>query len=212
MTFRLRWILNCAAGEFLGIALAAALAVVGNILIGEPYLFGQKLIILALALLSGLMEGSILSWFQWRVLQERVPALPWRRWWRNTVIIAVGGWLLGMLPSLILTGTEPETTGQPFDPPWWVIITSAGTMGLLLGALFGVAQWLELRRHLQGAASWVGLNALGWLFGMIFIFIAATWPDVATPVPWIILSGMTGGLLAGLAVGVATSYFKAFHP
>lgn len=207
MSFRWRWILNCAAGEFFGIALAAAIAVAGNQMVGEPSLWWQKLIVLILALLSGLLEGSILAWFQWRVMRKKIPSLPLRRWWRNTVLIALAGWFLGMLPSLLLAGTEPEAAGASFDPAWWVILITAGSMGLLLGALFGWAQWLELKKHLARAASWVGLNALGWLFGMIFIFIAATWPDTTTPVPYIILSGMVGGLLAGLSVGIATSFF-----
>jgi hypothetical protein len=38
-------------------------------------------------------------------------------------------------------------------------------MGMVLGSIFGFAQWLVLRRHVRRARLWMHANALAWLSG-----------------------------------------------
>jgi hypothetical protein len=43
-----------------------------------------------------------------------------------------------------------------------VIYALAAGMGLILGTILGVPQWLALRRHVPKAGWWVPANALAW--------------------------------------------------
>ncbi len=202
-----KWIFNCSVGEFLGILCAASLAVMGNYCIGEPNDIGKKGLSFGIALFSGLCEGSLLAYFQHRILRKILPNLNFKTWWQYTVIPAVIGWALGVLPSLWLSNNELEPPHDFAPPPLILIIVGAALMGLGLGAFFGWVQSLALKKHVADVHQWIFMNAVGWAFGMVWIFLAATLPDETTPVWVILMGGVIGGALAGLSVGVATSNF-----
>lgn len=65
----------------------------------------------------------------------------------------------------------------------WIII-GAALLGILIGLVFGLFQWISIRRHSSRATAWVAANAIGWGFAMIWIFLAATLPDEHTPIPF----------------------------
>lgn len=97
--------------------------------------------------------------------------LRWRAWAVATALGACVAWTLGMIPSTLLyTGSgsvEPGPGGMSDQP----IYALAAGMGLVLGPLLGVPQWLVLRRHLSRAGWWVPANALAWMLGMVVIFV-----------------------------------------
>lgn len=113
--FWFRWTLNCAAGEILGIAVAAGLA--GGVLmrLGEPQSWVERVGFLLLMLGAGALEGYAVGWFQWRVLRERF-AVPKADWIGATVSVAVLSWLLGMLPSTLMSNPAPGL--RPLTPAW----------------------------------------------------------------------------------------------
>lgn len=200
-----RWAIACGSGAFLGIAAAAALSVGHRLLLGEPANNADKLLNLFFMMVAGAAEGTILAYFQYRLIGRLFPGISWKQWLAYTVGAAVIAWMLGMLPSLFLTGTG---SAAPISPPdSFTYYGMAALMGLLLGALFGYFQWLPLKEQRRSALEWIPANALGWAAGMIFIFLGASLPGESPPWQLTLLSGAAGGLLAGLSVGAVTGYF-----
>ncbi|WP_128543236.1 LapA family protein [Larkinella soli] len=200
------WALSCALGELLGIGAAGAIAVAFNHLLGEPGTTAGKALNMAVMVSAGVLEGSLLGWFQWRVLRLRFPRIPAREWISYTVFVAAGGWLLGMAIPLFFSANNP--TQKPLaEPPLAVVLLMSMLMGLILGGLFGAVQWLVFRKYARNTFRWIYANALGWSVGMLWIFVAATLPDARTPGGTIIVLGIIGGILAGLSVGGVTGWF-----
>ena len=209
-SFHLRWTLNCAAGELLGIGFAGLLAFLANTTFGEPESLFAKLNVLLLMLMAGFIEGSLLGYFQWRVLKEKFSKLPMRVWMEWTIAVAVLGWFLGMLPSLFFIPANPDPSmqsgGIDFDNPWIFVLLSV-SMGLILGAVFGLFQWFALRKYAEKAEVWILANALGWGVGLGWIFLFASLPDENSGIFFTVFVGAIGGILAGLSIGAITGLF-----
>ncbi|WP_266362709.1 hypothetical protein [Tellurirhabdus rosea] len=205
--FLRRWALNCAAGELLGIGAAGLIAVGYLTAFGEAVSWPERIAFLLLMLVAGAVEGSLLGWFQSRVLTDLFPGLNRGRWLRLTLAVAVLGWLLGMMPSTLISGDSASgPAADPSDSPLLFFSLTAGA-GLFLGAVFGWFQWFELRRHTPQAARWVVANALGWAVALSCIYLAASWPDAQTPAWQIVVSGIVGGLAGGGLLGLITGLF-----
>lgn len=198
-----QWIVNCSAGELIGIGVAGSVALLLNTLMGEPQALGQKLLVLLVMVLAGAAEGSSVSWFQWRVLRKWYPRMKFQGWWKTTTAAAVIGWLLGMIPSLFLV----SGTAAAGQPSWLVILLMAAGGGAVAGAMFGGFQFLELRKHTRRAGWWMVANAAAWSLAMCVIFIGATWPSATTPAGWIVISALVSGCVAGLLLGGVTGWF-----
>jgi uncharacterized integral membrane protein len=206
----LKWTIFCALGELLGIGIAGGIAFVVNTTIGEPETFLTKLLVLLVMLLAGCIEGFLLGTFQWHVLQERFRKIPKREWVFYTVLVAVIGWFLGMLPSLFIisgnTNSVQDTTTIDFEHPLLLALLSVAS-GLVLGAVFGLFQWFVLKKYVHKAYKWITANALGWGLGLGWIYLFASFPNENTSLIFNILTGISGGLLAGLSVGAVTGAF-----
>jgi hypothetical protein len=110
-----------------------------------------------------------------------------------------------MIPSTFFI---PETSASAEIEVSAVFITSLALIsGVVLGALFGGFQWIELRRHTPDAARWVWANLLGWMVGLTIIYLGASLPSTETNLTLIIVIGAASGLLAGLSVGAITGLF-----
>lgn len=205
-----KWTTYCALGELLGIGFAGAMAFAVNSMIAEPQTFLVKLLVLFLMLVAGFIEGSLLGIFQWNALKVKFPKIPKSQWVFYTVIIAVFGWFIGMLPSLFFMPSQTSTisNSQPFDfdNPIIFALLSVGT-GFILGALFGLFQWFVLRKYVQQAYQWIIANTLGWGLGLGWIYLFASLPNERTTLLTNSMFGVIGGLLAGLSVGGVTGLF-----
>lgn len=204
-----KWTLNCAAGEVIGIAGAGLIAYLVNSIVGEPDNLDDKLLVLFAMLLAGFVEGSVLGWFQYRVLRIKFTSMRSKEWMFYTVLVAVLGWFWGMLPSLFLIPRQvngQEEAIWDFSNPFLFSAMSIG-MGLVLGAIFGIFQWFPMRKHAEKAYLWIIANALGWGLGLAWIFTFASIPTEASSVVFVVLMGACGGILAGLSVGIVTGYF-----
>lgn len=193
----------------MGIAGAGAIAFAVNDYIGESVTLTSKIIILLAMMLAGFIEGSILSYFQWKVLVTKFSKIPYREWFLYTVLVAVLGWFFGMLPSLFFmpqtaTSGEVEATIDYHNPYIFLILSLS--VGLVLGGIFGLFQWLLLRKYVKKAHQWIIANALGWGLGLLWIYIFASIPTEDSSLVFIILMGTIGGILTGLSVGVVTGY------
>jgi hypothetical protein len=205
-----KWTINCALGEIIGIACAGAIAYSINYLFGEPQYFRTKVLILISMMFAGLIEGTILGLFQWKVLVRKFDSIPQGEWMYYTILVTVLGWFLGMMPSLFFMPTAPQgiqpNEGINFSNPILFILFSL-TTGLILGALFGLFQWFSLRKYADKAYKWIIANALGWGLGLGWIYLFASLPTEESSMFFIVLIGICGGLLAGLSVGAITGLF-----
>ncbi|MCB0641121.1 MAG: hypothetical protein KDC44_05750, partial [Phaeodactylibacter sp.] len=202
-TFRLRWILACSFGEFIGMAIAAGLAAGHGLLFGEPASYLDKVGLLGTMILAGLLEGLVVALFQWRILRHRFKHLPARGWLRVTATAAVIAWLLGMMPSLLQAGD----TAAGWDGGLSLQFFGGLMLGFFLGALFGIFQWTQLKQYADQSVQWITGNAIGWALGLAVIFIFAGSVPAGTATWLVALLGATAGLLAGLIVGTTTSFF-----
>lgn len=198
-----RWLVSCAAGELLGIGVAAGVGYSLNVTVGEPDTAAKKALVLAAMVLAGVLEGSAIGTFQWRVLRHRFPRITARAWVGATVAIAVLGWFFGMLPSTLSAGqAEPITSAT--EPSLGFILLMSALMGAGAGAAFGFFQWWVLRHHAERAGRWILANLVGWGLGMPWICLAASLPTENTGVPLVVLMGAVAGSLTGLSVALAT--------
>jgi hypothetical protein len=169
----LRWIFANALGEALGLGTTVLIGAAVVSSLGEGTSALANLALAAGAVLAGtLVEGTVVGTAQWSVLRVPLPRIRWRTWAVATGAGAFLAWLLGMIPSTVLSldadsgGTGPA----PAEPSNAVVLGLAFCMGLVLGPVLGFAQWLVLRRFVSHAALWMPANGFAWAFGMVVIF------------------------------------------
>lgn len=201
-----QWILANTVAETVGLG--------GTLLIGILLLSNAEKTVgvvpaAALAVLAGtFIEGTVVGTMQWFVLRHPLKSMRWRSWALATALGAFVAWTLGMIPStFFFTGadTGTTTTTQMSD---LMVYALAAAMGLALGAILGVPQWLVLRRYVLKASWWVLANSLAWMLGMVIVFIGTSFIPagaIALQVallllPFIVAAGATVGAVHGLAL------------
>ena len=169
----LRWVFANAVGEALGLGTTALIGAAIVSSLGEGTSVLATLALAAVAVLAGtLVEGTVVGTAQWLVLRGPLPGIRWRTWAVATGAGAFLAWLLGMIPSTVLSlGADSGGAGAaPAEPSNTVVLALAFLMGLVLGPVLGFVQWLVLRRFVSHAALWMPANAFAWAFGMVVIF------------------------------------------
>ena len=169
----LRWVLANTIGEAAGLGLTALVGAVVIFSGGEGSGVLTTLGIAVLAVLAGtLVEGTVVGTAQWSVLRRPLPRMRWRTWAVATGTGALLAWTLGMIPSTVMSlGAGSGGGGAQAEPSATPVYGLAFLMGLVLGPILGLAQWLAQRRHVRGAVLWMPANALAWAFGMVVIFV-----------------------------------------
>jgi hypothetical protein len=106
---------------------------------------------LGLALIGDVGIGAAMGIMQWLVLRPQVRQASW---W---IVASIVGWIIGLVAIAVV-------------PPEIGALT-----GIMLGVVFGTAQWFILRRWVDGAGWWIVVSALGWAVGPIFgvLFVGA---------------------------------------
>lgn len=184
---------------------AAGAFTLTRVWLGEPETAAVAVLSVLIAMSGGAVEGVAVGAVQWWQLRPWLTRLTASAWVGVTVAAAVAGWMLGMLPSVLVSlvgsdGSASETTG----PPLWVMPLIGIGSGLVLGGLFGLAQSAVLRHHVRNAKAWVWANAAGWAAAMAVMFTGAGIPD--GPWPWTQLLPLAAvtGVLSGLVIGAVT--------
>jgi len=183
-----RWICWVSVGELAGFCVPTAAA---TLLADLP-----PVALLGAMVVAGAAEGTVLGWTQARVLREALPAASGHRWVALTAAGAALAWFCGMLVP-----TAYETWHH------WPVPVQLALLAVLATVLLtsiGMAQWLELRRHVKHAGRWVGASALAWALGLGAFSAVSTplWqPGQSTAL--IIAIGLLGGL--GMAVTMAVT-------
>jgi len=111
-----------------------------------------------------------------------------------------------MVPSTLLS-LGSGGGASPAEPGKAKVLGLAFLMGLALGPVLGVAQWLALRQFVRRAALWVPANALAWACGMVVIFagidLALGGGFGAGIMPILALTLACAGALVGAVHGLA---------
>jgi hypothetical protein len=142
---RKNWILLTFACAALGWALAAAIV---------PYTLGISV------LFSGLLAGVLVALAQGRVLEVFLPQLDWLKWKSFSFL---GSLLASPTPFLLLALFQLVFPDGRDDPLGRVLLILAAS--IVPGIVFGLTQWLVLRRYVVGAWHWVWANATGAVLG-----------------------------------------------
>lgn len=201
-----RWTLTNGFAEMAG--LGATFAVIGLLVskIDTQQVTGIVLAFL-LTVISGAIEATIVGLAQWWAMHPWFPMIRRFAWWRGTLIGALLSYVLGYLPSTLMSMGETTAQTMQVEPPEWVTLLLAAGLGVAAGAVLSFAQWLVLRGKVKKAGLWIPANMLAWAVGMPVIFWGM---DIAFKMTetWQLVLVIVGTLLgAGIVVGAIHGRF-----
>ena len=204
-----RWIFFCTLGEFIGFASAGGIAYVVFTSIPDPTTLGLACALLAGCVLAGIAEGLSLGLGQWWALRGKFPELRARAWLGASVAAAAGGWILGGVPSTLISllGRDAGSAAEAATEPSLVWLVGGSALGgVALGAAFGAIQWRTLRRHAPAARRWIASNALGWGLALPWSYVAGSSASAARSPLHALAAAAFAGLAMGFTVAVANWY------
>ena len=169
-TLWLRWLGANAFGELLGLGMT--FAVIALVLSGMDDQAGTTAVLASflVAAASGAIEATLVGLAQWWAMHPWFPAITRRAWWLATLAGALVAYVLGYLPSTLMSLGEGASQSQTTEPSQWLVLLLAAGLGTVAGAVLSFAQWLALRKRVPRAGWWVPANMLAWLVGMPIIF------------------------------------------
>ena len=165
-----RWVLANALGEMVG--LGGTLALGALVIPRLDQLAGVTAVLLsfAVAVASGAIEATVIGLAQWYAMRPWFRAITRRAWWLATLAGALVAYVLGYLPSTLMSLGEESGAEAMAEPPQAVVLLLAAGLGLVGGAVLSAAQWLVLRKHVAHAGWWLPANMAAWAVGMPLIF------------------------------------------
>ena len=187
-----RWVVWTVAGEMVGFVAPAVLGVVSA--------NWSPRTALPTMVLAGAVEGLMLGAAQAHALAPSIPGLRPARFALLTTVAAALAYVLGMLPSALGT--------QLVDAPRLPVVLAGLLAAMLLLASIGTAQWLELRRHVDNAWTWIATTAAAWLAGLVAFLVIATplWHPDQRPALVVLIGLVAAGAMAttvALVTGLA---------
>jgi len=196
------WVGAVLAAEAIGIALAFGADQLSARLLGLATTLSDRLAEIGISVGVGAVEGVVLGSLQALVLRAALRRFQAGRW--VVLTAAAGGlcWLLGMIPQILFQSVRAEAAA--LEPQLDILLAGATAMGLVLGVLIGLAQWLVLQRAVRRAWLWIPANALGWGIAMGWVFYGAHRIDAETPFATVVAVLAGCGALAGISVGAVT--------
>jgi hypothetical protein len=174
-----RWVLANAIGEGVGLGGSLLLGAGIVLLLGAQLGPGFEIATgVAAVALGTLLEGVVVGVAQWRVLREPLPALSRGSWVEATAIGAGLAWLLGMVPSTVISlldgraeATDASAAPSTAEPSLGVILIAAAGLGLVLGPVLASVQVVVLRRHVARAWQWIPANAAAWALALPLTYL-----------------------------------------
>lgn len=205
----LRWVVANAFGELLGLGSTFAVGVLFYTIFPDQSSIVMILAAFVVAVASGSIEATIVGLFQWRAMHPWFPAIPRRSWWLATLIGALVAYVLGYLPSTIMSLGEQAApaASAAAEPSQWIILLLAAGLGLVGGCVLSFAQWRVLRRYARGSGWWIPANSLAWIPAMTLIFWAIDAAQKGQPVTQSILLMASVLFVSGALVGAIHGAF-----
>lgn len=194
------WVLANAIGEALGLGGATAIAWFTLDRLEARLGLGAGVVVSSFVF--GAVEGTVLGYFQHRVLRWPLPYLTNAVWMTAT---AVGGTIAWLAASATITLTG-LANGEGAEPVMGVQVGLAALLGLAAGPVLGIPQAMALARWSTAAWHWVWANSLAWAAGMPIIFYAAGLPGEGATflevLPYLLGSLLVAGAVVGAIHGV----------
>lgn len=207
--FYIRWVLANGWAEAVGLGSTFMLGTQlsqGESDITEP---AGVIILAVVAILLGIvLEGIIVGFAQGRVLHRRVPDIRLKTWILATAAGAGLAWMIGMIPSTLMSLSRSADAPPSVEEPGAVIqyLLAVG-LGFVAGPILGCVQWVVLRRHIAKSSSWLWANGIAWAAGMPVIFVGMDFVPWNASLPAIAFAIYSTCLLAGLIVGLIHGAF-----
>jgi len=201
-----RWTLANALSELFGLGLTFVITGLVFSQLDNQGTVTSVLLTFVFAVLSGGVEATVVGLAQWWAMRPWFTNISRFAWWRGTLIGALIAYVLGYLPSTLMSMGQATSQSAPMEEPaQWVILLLAAGMGAVGGVVLSFAQWLELRRAVKGAGIWIPANMLAWAFGMPVIFwgvdmafkMAAIWQSVLVMAGSLFIAGAVVGAIHG---------------
>jgi hypothetical protein len=198
-----------ALGEVFGLGSTFAVGAVVISSLGNQQNVFVILITFLVAVASGAIEATFVGLAQWWAMHPWFPMIKRTSWWLATLIGALVAYVLGYLPSTLMSlGEQASQTQAPAaEPAQWVVLLLAAGLGAVGGAVLSFAQWLTMRHKVKGASIWIPANMFAWLVGMPIIFWAIDISQKLDGLFWLIMFIAGVLLLVGLLVGAIHGIF-----
>jgi hypothetical protein len=167
----LRWTVSNAIGEMLGLGSTFAVIAFAFSRMGDQPGAGMVFLSFLVAVASGAIEATIVGLAQWWAMHPWFPTIKRYAWWLGTLIGALLAYVLGYLPSTLMSLGQGSSQAPVSEPPQWMTLLLAAGLGMVAGAVLSFAQWLVLRSKAAHAVWWIPANMLAWMAGMPIIFL-----------------------------------------
>ena len=165
-----RWVSANALGELIGLGLTFVVGFGSVMVVGDPQGTLEAIGLGLLMVASGAIEGVLVGAAQWWAMRKALPEINRKSWIAATVIGALVAWTFGSIPTTMIS-TNPDAAGAPaVELGTGMMLLMAGVMGVLLGIVLALAQWVVLRRTVPNAWWWLPANSAAWLLGMPVVF------------------------------------------
>jgi hypothetical protein len=208
-TLWLRWVAANGLGEMFGLGLTFAVGVVVISSLGNQQSVSVILMTFVVAVASGAIEATLVGLAQWWAMHPWFPMLTRGAWWLATLIGALMAYVMGYLPSTLMSlGEQASQTQTPVaEPDQWLVLLLAAGLGAMGGAVLSFAQWLTMRHKIQGSSIWIPANMLAWMVGMPIIFWGIDVVQKMNGLFWLILMMAGVLMLTGSVVGAIHGVF-----
>jgi len=201
-----RWTLANALAELFGLGLTFVITGLVFSRLDSQQTVISIILSFTFAVLSGGVEATVVGLAQWWAMHPWFPEISRFAWWRGTLIGALVAYVLGYLPSTMMSmGEAASQSASVEEPAQWIVLLLAAGMGAVGGVVLSFAQWLELRRKVERAGIWIPANMLAWACGMPIIFwgidlafkMAAIWQSVLVMAGSLLVAGAVVGAVHG---------------
>jgi len=202
-----RWVGANALGEMFGLGLTFLITGLVFSKLDSQQTIISILLSFVFAVISGAVEATVVGLAQWWAMNPWFPTIDKFAWWRGTLIGALIAYVLGYLPSTLMSMGEAAAQSAPVaEPPQWIVLLLAAGMGVVGGAVLSFAQWLAMRGKVKRAGLWIPANMLAWFFGMPVIFwgidlafkMSALWQSVLLMAVTLLAAGAIVGAVHGI--------------
>ena len=201
-----RWVGANALGELFGLGLTFIITGLVFSKLDNQQTMTAILLSFVFAVISGAVEATVVGLAQWWAMHPWFPTVERFAWWRGTLIGALIAYVLGYLPSTLMSMGEAAAQSAPVaEPPQWIVLLLAAGMGAVGGAVLSFAQWLAMRGKVKRAGLWIPANMLAWFFGMPVIFwgidlafkMSVLWQSILLMAVTLLLAGAIVGAIHG---------------
>lgn len=202
-----RWVGANAFGELFGLGLTFVITGLVFSKLDNQQTMTAILFSFVFAVISGAVEATIVGLAQWWAMHPWFPTIERFAWWRGTLVGALIAYVLGYLPSTLMSMGEATAQSAPVtEPPQWIVLLLAAGMGAVGGAVLSFAQWLVMRGKVERAGLWIPANMLAWFFGMPVIFwgidlafkMSALWQSILLMSVTLLVAGAIVGAVHGM--------------